>query len=164
VLLGDRVALREMLRNLVDNALAYSDGPVEIAVSVPRAGTVRLAVSDRGPGVAEALKPRILERFSRGDSVEGKVGSGLGLAIVHRVVEAHVGTLALLDRAGGGLEVVVDLPLGAGPAGPRGGGPMAAKAATAVAAVVAARWRRGAHRPPRRASCIQRRRPKPGGW
>lgn len=125
---GDRVALREMLRNLVDNALAYSDGPVEIAVTATDSGTIRLAVRDRGPGIAADEKPRVLERFARGAAQAGTIGSGLGLAIVHRVIEGHGGALALLDRAGGGLEVVVDLPRGP----QTGNRPRAAGAAAAV--------------------------------
>lgn len=115
VLQGDRVGLREMLRNLIGNALAYSDGPIEIAVAADRPGAIRLAVRDRGPGIAPQDRARVLERFVRGGGVEGTVGSGLGLAIVQRVVEGHGGTLALGDRAGGGLEVVVDLPLAPDP-------------------------------------------------
>jgi two-component system sensor histidine kinase TctE len=137
VLQGDRVALREMLRNLIDNAMAYSDGPVEITVAASGTGAIRLAVRDHGPGIPDAMKPRVLERFARGDRVEGKVGSGLGLAIVQRVVEGHGGTLALLDRAGGGLEVVVDLPLVRKDLGRR---TAAAGAAAALGLLALAAW------------------------
>ena len=112
VLNGDRVALREMLRNLVDNALAYSTGRVEVGAVIPRPDTLRLQVRDRGPGIAPALRARVQERFTRGDGVEGKIGSGLGLAIVRRVAEGHGGVLTLQDRDAGGLDVLVDLPLG----------------------------------------------------
>jgi two-component system, OmpR family, sensor histidine kinase TctE len=57
VVQGDPVALREMLRNLIDNAMAYSDGPVEIAVGAPAADTIRLAVRDRGPGSRPTRSP-----------------------------------------------------------------------------------------------------------
>ena len=107
---GDRVALREMVRNVVDNALVYSQGPVDIAARVE--GTdLRLSVMDRGPGIAEAEKPLVLERFKRGSGSGDTVGSGLGLSIVRRVVEAHRGQLQLADRKGGGLEVRIVLPL-----------------------------------------------------
>lgn len=106
---GDRVALREMVRNVVDNALVYSSGPVEISGGVAD-GVMTLAVSDRGPGIAEAEKPDVLERFKRGTASGATAGSGLGLSIVKRVVEAHRGALRLQDRAGGGLVVEIDLP------------------------------------------------------
>ncbi|KKB06721.1 hypothetical protein VE25_21385 [Devosia geojensis] len=107
---GDRVALREMLRNLVDNALLYSTGPVEIGARLT-GGNLSISVSDRGPGIPDAEKDKAVERFWRGGTGAGKTGSGLGLSIVKRVVEAHRGTLALLDRDGGGLTVEVVLPV-----------------------------------------------------
>ncbi|MFJ3464828.1 extracellular solute-binding protein [Achromobacter spanius] len=109
---GDRVALREMLRNLVDNALRYApDGPVEIQ-AMPVAGyRVALTVSDRGPGVADDEKESVQQRFSRGRAGESLPGSGLGLAIVRSVAVAHGGSLWLLDRPGGGLTARVVLPL-----------------------------------------------------
>jgi len=107
---GDRVALREMMRNLVDNALVYSQDCVEIAGRIDN-GSLVVEVSDRGPGIAAGEKSSVLERFKRGAASSGKVGSGLGLSIVARVTRAHGGTLALLDRAGGGLTVSIVLPL-----------------------------------------------------
>lgn len=107
---GDRVALREMVRNVVDNALIYSDGLVEIGGRVAE-GLLTLVVSDRGPGIAEAERALVLERFKRGAASSARVGSGLGLSIVRRVVEAHRGALRLGDREGGGLVVEIDLPL-----------------------------------------------------
>lgn len=127
---GDRVALREMMRNLVDNALVYSEGQVEIAMSLAEA-TLLVRVSDRGPGIPDAEKPAVLERFRRGKTSGGKVGSGLGLSIVARVVTAHRGSLRLLDRAGGGLVVEIGLPM----AGPRGGGGIVAPLLVAALAL-----------------------------
>ena len=110
VLRGDRVALREMLRNVVDNALIYSQGSVDIAAVVSN-GRLSISVADRGPGIPDAEKPLVLERFKRGAAAGGKAGSGLGLSIVKRVAEAHGGTLALADREGGGLSVGITLPV-----------------------------------------------------
>lgn len=107
---GDRVALREMVRNLVDNALVYTSGPVGIEGRVDDRH-VLLEVRDRGPGIPEADRARVLERFQRGSQTGSTVGSGLGLSIVRRVVEAHRGTLTLADRQGGGLVIAVALPL-----------------------------------------------------
>lgn len=114
VVLGDRIGLREMLRNLIGNALVYSDGPIEVAVLLRPLDSIHLEVLDKGPGIADADKARVLERFVRGDGVEGKIGSGLGLAIAKRVVEGHGGELGLRDSAGGGLTVTAVLPVSRG--------------------------------------------------
>jgi two-component system sensor histidine kinase TctE len=107
---GDRVALREMVRNVVDNALVYSDGNVELGGRIGD-GKLSFSVSDRGPGIPKGEKPIVLERFKRGASSGSRAGSGLGLSIVKRVAEAHRGELRLLDRKAGGLVVEIDLPL-----------------------------------------------------
>lgn len=109
---GDRLALQEMLRNLIGNALLYGPGSaVEITVSPAGKERMGLAVSDRGPGIPDAEKEAVLQRFRRGQAGVGTIGSGLGLPIARTVAQAHGGTLALRDRPGGGLEVLVDLPL-----------------------------------------------------
>ncbi|MEQ9635817.1 MAG: extracellular solute-binding protein [Devosia marina] len=107
---GDRVALREMMRNVVDNALVYSDGPIDIVGHIDK-GALSVEVNDRGPGLEAGEKSEVLERFKRGKASNGKVGSGLGLSIVARVAQAHGGSLRLLDRMGGGLSVAITLPL-----------------------------------------------------
>ena len=116
VVQGDRVGLREMLRNLIGNALVYSAGMIDVVVTIGDDQTVRLAVLDRGPGIADADKARVLERFVRGTGASDTVGSGLGLAIAQRVIAGHGGNLVLSDRSGGGLEVVATLPLIGDPA------------------------------------------------
>uniref|UniRef100_A0A9E7ZS33 histidine kinase n=1 Tax=Bosea sp. NBC_00436 TaxID=2969620 RepID=A0A9E7ZS33_9HYPH len=129
---GDRVALREMLRNLVDNALIHApDSLVEIEVSLVGPDCVRLAISDRGPGIPDDEKSVVLERFRRGASGEATLGSGLGLSIVRTVVDAHGGHLVFRDRPGGGLTAQVDLPA-ALPAGSK----LAAQTASASAGFV----------------------------
>ncbi|OZI20577.1 HAMP domain-containing histidine kinase [Bordetella genomosp. 9] len=108
---GDRVALREMLRNLVDNALRYApDGPVEIQATPVAGYRVALTVDDCGPGIADDEKDAVQQRFTRGRGVAGTPGSGLGLSIAKTVAEAHGGALWLQDRAGGGLSARVVLP------------------------------------------------------
>ena len=68
---GDRVALREMLRNLVDNALRYApDGPVDIQATPVAGYRVALTVSDRGPGIADDEKEAVQQRFTRGRAGE----------------------------------------------------------------------------------------------
>jgi two-component system sensor histidine kinase TctE len=111
---GDRVALREMLRNVIDNALTYSEDGVEVGASMSD-GHLSIAIADRGPGIPAGERDMVLERFRRGSASQGKAGSGLGLSIVRRVVEANRGTLALSDRGGGGLVVRIALPVEAAP-------------------------------------------------
>lgn len=110
---GDAISLREALANLVDNAVKYAGafGAVDVALlpAVDGAGPV-VVVTDRGPGISDDEKPRVLERFRRGDSAAGVAGSGLGLSIVRSVAEAHGAALILTDRPGGGLAVRIAFP------------------------------------------------------
>lgn len=110
--LGDRVALREMLRNLVDNALRYAPASdVTIVVERLPGSWLSWVVSDQGPGLPQHEKGPALERFQRASTAGDQPGSGLGLAIVAAVVAAHGGTLSLSDTSGGGLTVTIKLPL-----------------------------------------------------
>ena len=102
VVLGEPFALREMLQNLVVNALTYSDGPVEVAIAHSHGG-VTLSVADRGPGIPDVEKTEVFERFRRGRAAGSTTGSGLGLSIARAAAEASGGRLDLLDRPGGGL-------------------------------------------------------------
>ncbi|WP_245613109.1 sensor histidine kinase [Skermanella stibiiresistens] len=108
---GDAISLHEAFTNLVDNAVKYGglDGPVDVALAASGPG-LRVEVADRGPGVADAEKGRVLERFGRGGAGAGTVGSGLGLAIVKAVADAHDADLTLLDRPGGGLIARLEFP------------------------------------------------------
>ncbi len=121
---GDAISLREALTNLLDNAVKYAgpSGPIDLTLTpLPNGRGLRVEIADRGPGVPDAEKRRVLERFGRGSSAAGVAGSGLGLAIVTSVVEAHGADFALLDRPGGGLIARIDFPE-AGAAAPAGGG------------------------------------------
>ncbi|GAA4250351.1 extracellular solute-binding protein [Azospirillum formosense] len=121
---GDAISLREALTNLLDNAVKYAgpSGPIDLTLTPrPNRRGLRVEIADRGPGVPDAEKRRVLERFGRGSSAAGVAGSGLGLAIVTSVVEAHGAAFALLDRPGGGLIARIDFPE-AGGAAPAGGG------------------------------------------
>jgi two-component system sensor histidine kinase QseC len=103
--------LRIALRNLVDNALRYCPAGSRIDVEASRiAGHARIAVRDNGPGVDDASRRRLAERFFRVLGQE-QGGSGLGLSIVRRIADLHGGTLAFgtgLD--GRGLGVTLDFP------------------------------------------------------
>ena len=73
-------------------------------------------VADHGPGIPDAEKDKVLQRFGRGSAGAGTTGSGLGLAIVKAVTDAHGGALRLLDRPGGGLIVRLEFPPATRPA------------------------------------------------
>ncbi|RIX99645.1 extracellular solute-binding protein [Aureimonas flava] len=137
---ADRVVLREMLRNLVDNALTYSAGPVEISVAALPGGAIGIDVADRGPGIPADEREAVFRRFRRGAAAAGTNGSGLGLAIVRRAVEAQRGRIALEDRPGGGLLARLALPRADGTAGPAGaavGGGTRALASVALVLLLA---------------------------
>jgi signal transduction histidine kinase len=104
----DPVRIREVLSNLVANALHHtpSGGTVSVGGSTT-ASVVSLTVRDTGPGVDPALLPHIFDRFVKGT---GSRGSGLGLAIARGLVEAHGGTIKVASAAGGGTTFRVDLP------------------------------------------------------
>ena len=115
--LGQPDALRVLLDNLVDNALRYTPAGGRVDVEVGEAaGWARLTVADNGPGIPPAERERVFDRFYRLSGTDVP-GSGLGLAIVREIVQQHGGRVRLLDSAGGGLTVQVDLPLADVPAG-----------------------------------------------
>lgn len=107
---GDGTMLREMLVNLVDNALRYTQAGGRVTVGVGREGeTALLWVEDNGPGIPEAERAQVFERFYRIMGTEPE-GSGLGLAIVREVVDGAGGSVTLGEAQGGGLLVNVKLP------------------------------------------------------
>ena len=111
---GDASALTTLIANLVDNAVRYTPAPGRVDVIVrPESGHVVLEVRDTGPGISADDRPRVFDRFYRGDAAHASDahGSGLGLAIVKRIAERHGATVELgtgLD--GHGLGVTVRLP------------------------------------------------------
>ena len=106
-----RMAMRRVVLNLVDNALRYGEKEVGIAVRLEGRSIV-LEVADRGPGIPASEVDRLKRPFTRLEVARSdKGGAGLGLAIVERVVRAHHGTLELLPRPGGGLVAQVRLPI-----------------------------------------------------
>jgi signal transduction histidine kinase len=105
---GNTDAIADAIRNLVDNAVHQSPAGGEVAVTVTEEGTV--TVADRGPGVPEADRPRIFERFWRGRGVT-RQGAGLGLAIVAEIAKAHGGSIEVADRPGGGAIFMLRIPL-----------------------------------------------------
>lgn len=99
-----------LIRNLVDNAIRYTPRGGRIAVSTAAGeGRVVLTVQDSGPGIPEAERPRVFERFYRlaGSNTEG---CGVGLSIVQCVAEVHLARIDLATAELGGLRVSVEFP------------------------------------------------------
>jgi signal transduction histidine kinase len=108
---GDALLLRRALDNLIDNAARYA-GAVELRVQ-RTAEAVCVDVADRGPGIPEAERARVLQPFQRHETSRNRStgGTGLGLAVVQGAVRQHGGQLQLLDRPGGGLIVRLRFPI-----------------------------------------------------
>jgi two-component system OmpR family sensor kinase len=107
---GDRLRLEQALGNLLDNALRYGEGPLELA-AIAHNDSVELHVRDRGPGFPEEFRSRAFERFSRAAASQRQDGSGLGLAIVEAIARAHQGEAHVENRDGGGADAWLALPL-----------------------------------------------------
>ena len=109
----DRVKVKEIVQNLVDNALKHSPGgTVEIeAVTAAERDTVRITVRDTGPGIADDVVPHLFEPFRPGAARTS--GTGFGLYIVRCFAEALGGRVAARSRVGEGTAVTVELPLSA---------------------------------------------------
>ncbi|TWT95725.1 sensor histidine kinase [Neorhodopirellula pilleata] len=115
VVRGDPDRLTRVVENLLTNAISHGGGS-DIEVDVEKSeNTVQLMVTDRGPGIPLEDRPKIFDRFYRGDQArdreQGK-GNGLGLAICRTIVESHGGTIHLESPSGQGCRFVVSLPTG----------------------------------------------------
>jgi len=100
---GDPFLLAQAVGNLLDNAAKVAPAGCAVTLSLTRnaEGGIEIAVADRGPGIPDAEKPRVTERFFRGDASRGTAGSGLGLSLVAAVARLHGGTLVLEDNEPG---------------------------------------------------------------
>jgi two-component system sensor histidine kinase KdpD len=109
----DLVLMTQVLVNLLDNSLKYSpaESSIELSARLER-GWLLLEIADQGPGVPEQDLKRVFDKFYRIPVPEGVGGTGLGLSICKGIVEAHNGSIRAINRAGGGLTMVVRLPLG----------------------------------------------------
>jgi signal transduction histidine kinase len=107
-LAGDDALLRQMVGNLLDNAIRHACPDGEVRLQLERAGRyVLLRLTNDGPGIEAADRQRIFERFVRAGESSG---AGLGLPIARWIAEAHGGTLELEDSRPGGTTFVVTLP------------------------------------------------------
>lgn len=108
----DPVLIAQLLGNLLDNALKYSDGPVDLSVQEEN-GALNTAVKDRGPGIAVEDPERLFEPFVRGTPSGGQRGVGLGLAVCRAIALAHEGRLTVRRRSRGGSSFCLSLPIDA---------------------------------------------------
>jgi len=111
---GDPLDLARALANLLENALRHGRRPGEradVEIEAAREGAaLAIEVRDRGPGVPEEQRERLLRPFARVDDARSAAGAGLGLAIVQRIAQRYGGQCVLANRAGGGLRVRLTLP------------------------------------------------------
>lgn len=108
----DRLAIEQVVANLVSNAIKYGQGsPIDISLQQVH-GNAQLAIRDRGPGIAEQDQQRIFERFQQAIGTPGRrSGFGIGLWLVKSLVEAHGGSVTVQSRPGNGATFTVSLPL-----------------------------------------------------
>jgi signal transduction histidine kinase len=118
---GSRELLGQAVANLLDNALKYGaaaepgQAAKPVTVSARRdGGHATITIADRGPGIPEAERGRVVERFVRLESARSRPGFGLGLSLAAAVARLHDGTLRLEDH-GPGLRAVLSVPLRRGP-------------------------------------------------
>jgi two-component system OmpR family sensor kinase len=116
IVTGDELRLRQVIRNLLTNALQHTPAgtPVDVTVRSGRLGdspAAVLEVSDQGPGMPQEAAERVFERFYRVDPARSRGGTGLGLAIVAGLVHAHGGSVAVETAPGKGATFLITLPL-----------------------------------------------------
>lgn len=109
--MGNRELLAQVVANLLDNARIHTPAGTVIKVGLAADGTnARLSVEDDGPGVAEADRDKLLQRFFRAETSRTTPGNGLGLSLVAAIARAHRGEVAV-ENADPGLRIVVTIPI-----------------------------------------------------
>lgn len=111
IVLGDRLALRRVIANIVDNAIKYGR-IAHVRMSLGH-DMIVVTVDDEGPGIPEGQRQAMLEPFNRLETSRNRAtgGAGLGLAVVRSLVEAHGGTIDIAAARAGGARVTIKLPL-----------------------------------------------------
>ncbi len=109
---GDRELLRRAVENILRNAIRHTAPDTVVAITLQQQDTISITIHDQGPGVPEAELSRLFEPFVRVEGARERQtgGYGLGLAIAQQAIRVHNGTLTASNAAGGGLEVVIELP------------------------------------------------------
>jgi signal transduction histidine kinase len=106
------IRLRQVLDNVLGNAIKYSNRNGEVQVSIhAEEDQIILQVTDNGPGIPIQDQAHIFDKFYRGRNMEGQEGSGLGLAIVKSIVDAHQGRIWVESNLGQGSTFFIVLPL-----------------------------------------------------
>jgi heavy metal sensor kinase len=116
---ADAGRLGQAIGNLIDNAIKYSPPGATVRVATTTAGEEAVVtVDDEGPGIPDAVRDRIFDRFFRADASRTRAtgGSGIGLAIVREVAHAHGGRAVVAPRPGGGSTFTIAIPVGPRPA------------------------------------------------
>jgi len=111
---GDALRLRQVVVNLLDNAIKYTREGGEVHVHVAtKSGMGILAVKDNGIGIPADELPHVFERFYRADKARNRAtgGTGLGLSIVKAIASAHKGRVSLISTEGQGTTVSLEVPL-----------------------------------------------------
>jgi signal transduction histidine kinase len=113
-MMGDRDQIRQMVLNLVENAVKYTPSGGNVTLSLRKDGShAAIVVSDTGPGIPADILPHIFERFYRGNHRSMMGGTGLGLAIADRIARSHGGNIDVESEEGSGSKFTVRLPLSA---------------------------------------------------
>jgi two-component system, OmpR family, sensor histidine kinase KdpD len=110
---ADPVLIAQLISNLLDNALKFSDGAIDLTVQSDSRHVV-VTVKDRGPGISEAAHAVIFKPYTRSDQ-SGQRGAGLGLALCKAIAQAHGGQLTFSARKSGGSNFALTLPVDAQP-------------------------------------------------
>ena len=113
----DEGAFRQILLNLLDNAVKYGPAGQEVRITLKsESDRLRLTVEDEGPGIPDRDRERVWQRFVRldRDRESPAAGAGIGLSVVRDLVSLHGGRASIEEGAAGGCRMVVSIPVGVG--------------------------------------------------
>jgi two-component system sensor histidine kinase SenX3 len=115
---GDLELLTTAVKNLIENAISYSDNDTSVSVTLRKKnGVAEIAVKDKGAGIAPEDLERIFERFYRIDQSRSRAtgGTGLGLSLVKNITQKHLGEIQVKSKVGSGSTFTLRLPLATAP-------------------------------------------------